>query len=350
MISASGADSFRQNTLPDDRGDAAFRSAMIGTRKRPPKMPLEDWAALSYSKVTSFEDGQMKKRTFMGWVFLLLLVGVIPASLFAQAKDWKDVKVEFSTGISWEFLPLSSSYLHKYSPPFFSGAYVSTAQQTINLKGKANWGVNAALTYYPVEHLGIQFQVEFGRPRLKGKNTNYDVYLNYTLSSPAGSPPYPYVFERSYGWPSTEGTVDELCFSLNAVVRLPLSKRITLNFSGGPTYFRVKSEQVGLAYSRYWMEDAYFNGETFQLKFKLGYLNRLGANLGGEFNWLIFRTVAFVADFRFYSTSEVKLPIRLLPNEMLNQPLAETAATMELGKIGFNPSFYRINLGLKYLF
>ena len=292
----------------------------------------------------------MKKHSLITRAALLILGAAIPASVFAQPKPWKDVKFEFSTGISWEVLPLSSSYLHKYSPPFLSGAYVSTAQQTLNLKGKANWGVNAAMTYFPVEHLGVQFQVEFGRPRLKGKNTNYDVSLNYSLSTPAGSPPYPFLFERSYGWPSTEGTVDELCFSLNAVVRLPLSKRLTLNFSGGPTYFLVKSEQVGLAYSRYWMEQGYFNGETFQLKFKLGSFGRLGMNLGGEFNWLVFRTVAVVADIRYYSSSEVKLPVKVMQNEMLNQPLAETAATMKLGKIGFNPSFYRVNLGLKYLF
>lgn len=292
----------------------------------------------------------MKRDSLIIRLAVFIFFAAIPLSVFAQPKPWKDVKFEFNTGISWEFLPVSTSYFHKFSPPFLSGAYVSTAEQTFNMEGKSNWGVNAALTYYPIERLGIQFQVEFGRPKLIGKNPDYEVVMNYSLSTPAGSPPYPYVFERAYGWPGTEGTVDELCFSLNAAVRLPLSERVTVNFSGGPTYFHVKSEQVGLAYSRYWMEDAYFMGETFQLKFKLGTFGRLGMNLGGEFNWLIFRTVALIADVRFFSTTEAKLQIVLVPNEMLDEPIQETAATMQLGKIGFNPSFYRFNLGMKFLF
>ena len=292
----------------------------------------------------------MNKYSFFTRAALVLLAAACPAVVFAQPKPWQDIKYEFSTGISWEFLPLSSSYLHQYSPPFLSGAYVSTARQTLNFDGEANWGVNAAFTYFPEEHLGVQFQIEFGRPRLGGINSNYNVLLNYSLSSPPGTLPYPYIFERSYGWPSTEGTVDELCFSLNAAVRLPLSNRLSVNFSGGPTYFLVKSEQVGLAYSRYWMEEGYFMGETFQLKFKLGSFGRLGLNLGGEFNWLAFRSVAIVADIRYYATLEASLPIELLPNEMLDQAISETSATMELGEINFNPSFYRINLGLKYMF
>ncbi len=292
----------------------------------------------------------MKRDSSIVRLAVFIIFTAIPLSVFAQPKPWKDVKFEFNTGISWEFLPLSTTYFHTYSPPFLSGAYVSHAKQTFNMEGKSNWGVNAALTYYPIERLGIQFQVEFGRPKLTGKNPDYEVVMNYSLSTPAGSPPYPYIFERAYGWPGTEGTVDELCFSLNAAVRLPVSERVTVNFSGGPTYFYVKSEQVGLAYSRYWMEDAYFMGETFQLKFKLGSFGRLGMNLGGEFNWLIFKTVAMIADIRFFSTTESKQQIVLVPNEMLDEPIQETAATMQLRTIGFNPSYYRFNLGMKFLF
>lgn len=281
-------------------------------------------------------------------VLLLVVSGPVPAS--AQTKPWKEVRFELSTGLSREFLPLSTSYLHEYSPPFLSGAYVSSARQTLKLEGQENWGVNAALTYFPSEHLGVQFQVEFGRPRLKGKNSDYHVSVNYSTISPAGSPPYPYLFERSYNWPGTEGTVDEVCLSLNAALRLPVSERLVLGFSAGPTYFRVRSEQVGPAYSRYWMEDGYFMGETFQLKYRLGWFGRLGLNLGGEIGWRIIGTVALIADFRYFSASETGLAIELLPNEMLAMPLSEASATMALGEVRFDPSFYRINLGLKYLF
>jgi hypothetical protein len=305
---------------------------------------------LSYSQSIFVKDIDMRKSVLTRFLTAGTILGLATASLFAQTDRWKDVKLEFSTGLSYEFSPLRSSYLHKYSPPFLSGAYVSTAQQTINLRGKPNWGVNGALTFFPLEHLGVQVQVEYGRPRLRGANSSYDVFLNYALASPAGSPPYPYVFEKSYGWPSTEGNLNELCLSLNAVIRLPLSNRICLNFSGGPTYFSVKAEGVGLAYSQYWMEDSYFMGETFQLKYRLGTFGKLGLNLGGEFNWIIFNTVGLVADVRFYGCPETRVQLEVLPNEMLDVPLSEVKTTMRLGSVQINPTFYRVNLGLKYLF
>ena len=290
------------------------------------------------------------KKTFCLLPIALFLVFLVPRSLFSQLKNWKDVKLEFSTGISWDFSPLKTSYLHQYSPPFLSGAYVSTAQQTFHIQGRSSAGVNGVLTYYPLEHIGIQAQVEYGRPRLRGGNSAYAVNLNYALTSPAGSPPYPYVFERSYGWPSTDGILDELCVSLDAVARLPLSRRQSLNLSGGLTYFNVKAETAGIAYSQYWMEAGYFMGETYQLKVKLGPFQKLGLNLGGEFNWIVFSTVAVVADVRFFSCPEAKVPLNVEPNEMLTTPLAQVKATMNLGSVQIDPTFYRVNLGLKYLF
>jgi hypothetical protein len=84
------------------------------------------------------------KKTFCLLPIALFLVFLVPLSLFSQMKTWKDVKLEFSTGISWEFSPLKTSYLHQYSPPFLSGAYVSSAQQTFNIQGRSSWGSTAS--------------------------------------------------------------------------------------------------------------------------------------------------------------------------------------------------------------
>jgi len=291
----------------------------------------------------------MNKRIFLGVVFLCLALSCQP--LYCQTdRGWKDYRFEFSTGVSFQQSILDSSYVHEFPPPFLSGAYESTADQTIYFKGRTSWGMNAGLTYFPTEKLGFQFQFEYGRPQFEGNNSNYDVRLNYSLSTPAGSPPYPFLFERSYGWPDTEGNLDELCFSLNAVVRLPVLRTISLNVSFGPTYFRVKGEGVGLAYSKYWMEEGYFVGETFQLKITFGPIHRLGLNAGAEFNWLLFHNVCFTADARFFASPVAEVALDILPNEMLTDPFDQVRKTMDIGKIKVNPTFYRVNLGLKYLF
>jgi hypothetical protein len=127
-------------------------------------------------------------------------------------------------------------------------------------------------------------------------------------------------------------------------------RTISLNVSLGPTYFRVKGEGVGLAYSKYWMEDGYFVGETFQLKIAFGPIHRLGLNAGAEFNWLLFHNVCFTADARFFASPEAEVSLDVLPNEMLTDPIDQVKKTMDIGRIKVNPTFYRINLGLKYLF
>lgn len=105
-----------------------------------------------------------------------------------------------------------------------------------------------------------------------------------------------------------------------------------------------------MAYSKYWMEEGYFMGETYELKYRLGPINKMGLNLGGELNWVIFHNVALTFDFRFFECSKKTLAVNILPNEMLNEPLSAVKQTMNLGKISVYPAFYRFNLGLKYLF
>ncbi len=292
----------------------------------------------------------MRNRPYIRLGLIALLIISAPLSVLAQDVNWKNIKFEFSTGVSFAWSLLDSSYHHQYSPPFLSGAYVSNAEQTIYLKGKTAWGVNAALNYYPLEMLGLQLQVEWGKPKFNGSNSPYPVLLNYSHSESAGNPPYPHFFERTYGWPDTEGNLNELCVSLNLIVRLPLSRKISLDIAGGPTYFWIKAEGAGLAYSKYWMEEGIFVGETYQLKYKLGPLQKLGANLGLEFNWVFFGNVSFVSDLRYYGCSKSALPLDVLTNEMLSDPLAQVKQLMNLGNIEVDPSFYRLNLGLKYLF
>ena len=44
------------------------------------------------------------------------------------------------------------------------------------------------------------------------------------------------------------------------------------------------------------------------------------------------------------------MPLNVEPNEMLTTPLDQVKATMKLGSVQIDPTFYRVNLGLKYLF
>ncbi len=292
----------------------------------------------------------MMKQRYAHLLVLFLTVGM-PISAFSQEVDyWSAKRFEFSTAVSYEFSALETSYFHQYSPPFLSGPYESNADQTIYLNGKQSWGLSAALAYFPMRKLGLQLQLEYGKPRMEGTNTAYDVSLNYAIGDFTGGPPYPYIFERTYDWPNTEGYLTQVCLSLNALVRFPLAKKVALYISGGPTYFRTSGEGVGLTYSKFWIEEGYFVGETYQMKFKFGPMNKLGLNIGAELNWVLFSNVSLALDMRFYGCSKESPPLEIRPNEMLSDSIGEVRETMNLGKIEVNPSFYRVHVGLKYLF
>jgi hypothetical protein len=292
------------------------------------------------------------KKNWCVYLLVLFLFTGMPISAFSQQVDyWSAKKFEFSTAVSYEFSLMKTSYFHQFSPPFLSGPYESNAEQTIYLNGEHSWGLSAAISYFPMRKLGLQFQLEYGKPRIGGTNTVYDVHLNYAIGDFAGGPPYPYIFEKTYDWPNTEGYLTQICLSLNAVVRFPLSKRVALYISGGPTYFRTSAEGVGLTYSKFWIENSYFVGETYQMKFKLGPINKLGLNIGAELNWVLFSNVCLAIDMRYYGASKESPSLEIQPNEILSEPpFDEVRKTMNLGKIEVNPSFYRVHVGLKYLF
>lgn len=313
----------------------------------------------------------MKRVWLCGSCVLLLVLTPAPRTLMAQAAPaspappypraasdyWSRFKFEISTAVSYQRSLLNSSYFHQYSPPFFSGAYESLADQTIKIKGKDGWGFNVALAYFPAEMFGVQFLVDYAKPKLSGGNTLYDVYLNYALTFDA-IPPYPFIFEYTYGWPNTAGHLTEICLSLNGVFRLPLLEKLAVYLSGGLTYFRVDAEGTGIAYSYYWWEDPWFLGRTFNVKARIGTIDKVGLNLGAEFNWVLFSNMCVVVDARYFACSSSTLPLKIIDEGLVTPPpppfeeitFDEIKATMNLQDLTVNPSFYRINLGLKYLF
>lgn len=293
-----------------------------------------------------------KQRSLSVFLSILVALGTLSREAFGQGTAfWTKKKFEITTATSYEISLLDESYFHQYSPPFLSGPYQSQGEQTISIDGDKSWGLSAGLAYFPVEKLGLQLHLEFGKPRLKGRNTPYQVQIRYGIGDTAAPPPYPFLFERSYDWPNTEGYLTQLCLSLNAIIRLPVSSKTSFSISGGPTYFYVLGEGIGLTYSKFWIDqESFFVGETYQMKFRFKSMAKFGLNLGAEFNWLIYGNVCLSFDLRFFGSTKSSRPLEILSNAILSDPLDQVKKTMNLGSVEINPSFYRAHFGLKYLF
>jgi opacity protein-like surface antigen len=270
---------------------------------------------------------------------------------------WSRFKFEISTAVSFQKSLVDSSYFHQYSPPFLSGAYESLADHTIKIRGKQGWGFNIGLAYFPVTNFGVQFLVDYAKPKLSGANAEYDVRLNYSMDFDA-NPPYPNVFEYTYEWPETAGDFTEVGLSLNGAFRVPIFEKLAFYISGGLTYFHIDGKATGIAYSYYWWEDGWFKGRTFDVKYKIGTIDKLGLNLGAEFDWVLFSNMCFVLDVRYFACPSQTRQMTIINEGLVTPPspsfdeitFDEIKATMNLQNLTINPSFYRINLGLKYLF
>jgi len=280
----------------------------------------------------------------------IVLILSAPAALFSQKTPWSAVKFEVRTALGYQKSQLESSYLHQYSPPFLSGAYQSSAQQTIQLEGEEAWGMSVGISYFPVSNFGLQFLLDYGKPKIGGRNSEYDFSLNYALADPPGPPPYPYVYDKAYVWPTTKGNLTQLCLSLNAVTRLPLGKPLAVGFSGGLTYFRTEGSGASLGFTFCRIEDNSFVEETYQIPYKFGVVNKLGFNVGADFSLAIISNLCATLDVRAFYGPKYRVPLDLEGNWQLGLTLDEIKATMHLGNIAVNPSFYRLDIGLKYLF
>jgi len=320
----------------------------------------------------------MKKSRFIGIIVLVyVLIPGLQALSFgddpeesqpqqtrtARAEEsrasgyWSRFKFEIGTAVSFQRSLIDSSYLHRYSPPFLSGAYQSEGAQTIKVRGEDGWGFNVGFVYYPLTNFGLQLLFDYVKPKISGGNTDYNVQLDYAMSFDA-SPPYPNHFEYTYGWPDTAGYLTEIGVSLNGLVRLPISRKVALGVSGGLTYFHIESINTGLAYSYYWWQDGWFWGRTFNVKSKIGVIEKLGANLGAELSWVLWSNMCFVLDARYYACPSSTLQMNIIDEGLVTPPpppfkeitFDEVRTAMNLKDITVNPSFWRVNLGLKYMF
>lgn len=287
------------------------------------------------------------KITF--FLFLSLAVFFMPSLAEAQ-QDYRSLgRFEISTALSYNHSFLDTSYYHSYSPPYEPYPYVSNAQQTVNIEGDISWGFSAAFNYFPAENFGLQFLAEFLKPPLSGGNSSYDIDLLFFTSQAPGS--LPSAYERSYDWRATQGTLSQYCLNLNGVGRLPIGSVFILELSGGISYHSFKGEAVSLGYSTYWLgAQSVLLGETYQLRYTFGREYKWGLNGGAELGFLIYSNIVITLDVRYFYCAEVSLPIQVQDDGLTSDPIEVVRTNMNLGEISVNPSFLRLNVGVKFLF
>jgi hypothetical protein len=259
----------------------------------------------------------------------------------------------FEFGINWSFYDpgLDSSYVHRYSPLYLSGGtYTSLAEQVLSVKAKDVSGLSALVNFFPVSNIGVQFLADYFKAPLEGVNAPYAASISGQHPMPDHTiQPLSYAGETE--WPATTGDIREIVLSLNAVIRLPLTRSLALSLSGGPSYFYSEAASGYIGYTKFWTaDDRRLYIQTFQLGYEFGPQSRLGFNLGAEIAFRLSGTISIVGDYRYFKCGAAETPLHVMPADVLTDPIDQVEGTMGLGSLKVDPSYSRFGAGVKFRF
>jgi len=282
----------------------------------------------------------MKNRILRNVAASLLILAVPAASDVARKK------FEFSSAWSWYRSSLDTFYSSRYSPPVSSGAFSSSAGQTLSLKAKSGAGISAALSFFPHPNLGLQVLFESIRPPLEGRNTPFDVSILGSLA------PFRTIrYQQTFDWPDTKGDIKQLIFGLDAVLRWPVTKNLNLGLTGGPSLFRVDGRAAYAGYAKFRLvDDTSLAVETLELVYKFGPVSRLGYNLGAEIGVAVLGDLILSAEYRVFKSPRIETALHIRPDSVLRDPIDLVESEMNLGSLRIDPSYARFSVGMKFQF
>lgn len=279
-------------------------------------------------------------------------VFLIFAGLAAAGPLAADVRVELGFGWSVASPAFSTSYVNHFTPPMTpaANAVSSTATQTVRLSGKTGFGLSGFLNILLTDRYGIQVLVDNFRPGLGGTNSAYNVNLTYYLTDPNNT----FVYSKQGAWPDSRGDFSETTFSLNGIVRFPVARDLSLNFSGGATVFNLQGKATPIGFWSFRLDQPggvdTLTIRTYQLVYDFGARTTFGLNAGGEFAMTLMRFMILSLDLRYFYSASADFQMHVTPNEGLEDPAEPIEAAMHLGSIRVNPSYLRLGLTLWFRF
>ena len=284
-----------------------------------------------------------RKLSLPVFLSVFLLLAGVPA---AEGGD-----LHFELGFGWSLVGprMNASYLNRYQPILDppDRFIASAADQTVRFKGKTGLGMNGFFNIMLTEQFGLQVLADYHRPGLGGANDPYDVEVQFLAFEPE-------IWASSYNWPDSSGNLTETTFSLNALARFRVADDLTLSASAGPSLFNIRGKAGHIGYTYF---DLAFNGdeyvltgETYRMVVDFGPTTKYGLNVGVEAAYEAFRSVVLAFDVRWFIAAATDLELHVVEDDVIARPIDEIEATIGLGTLSVNPSYFRAAIALRYIF
>lgn len=272
---------------------------------------------------------------------------VLALSLLAAAPLAAQVRFELGFGWSFNNPDFSAKYVNSFSPPFTPGAFTSSATQTLVVDGRPAFGIGGFLNVLFGDRFGVQILADYSRPKLKGTNSPLDVTLEYTSSSPQ-------IYSTSIAWPATGGNYTETVFSLNLVARFPVAPDVAVSLSGGPSAFYLDGKAAPIGFVSYRLDQVDSTYQLYQntlrMIYQFGSKTTMGFNVGAELAYKFMQSVILAVDLRRFQSASADFPMHIVPDPVLTLPVSEIESILGLGSLRINPSYFRANIIIRFVF
>jgi len=243
-----------------------------------------------------------------------------------------------------------------YSPPLlFDGDFTSRGGQMLTADASFATGVTAGINVFPSAHLGFQVLIDRAACDVHGANGAYTVALQYVSRQPPNDQTQIVNVQESIGWPDTSGSVTELALGFNGILRIGGPEGLSMNVSGGPTFYRATGSLQPVGYTTFHLgghsvlfEDAY------RLAVSLTPAHAFGLNAGVELNQPIGSHAAIVIGYRHFAAPEIDVtahPAAILNEDQVTfqQSVGDIASRLGAAPMRVALSGSRLVIGVKVL-
>ena len=287
-----------------------------------------------------------KPRPFV--VIVLALAAILIAwPARAAAQD-----VEIGALLGWNFSGINSNYSYSFVPPFPNKPYSGSGAIAFDLKNhSAGLGYGGFVNFAMRDHWFLQFSYNRFSTDLVAPVTSYVLGLQYTASSPAGTPPQPFTYSSTVDWPALQGTMKNSVLNFDAVYRVGSTRGPALDLIGGLSYFHFSGSFQSLAVTRFALDtDGGLTSEQFGLAVNFGPKNALGANGGVGLTIRFNSNFGLFVEGRYYYCPPISTATEYSVIALSGQT-ALSLSTVNFHRDAFkvNPSFLSLQCGLKVM-
>ncbi len=225
--------------------------------------------------------------------------------------------------------------------------------QMLTVHSPWHLGVEGGIGLFPSRHAGLQVRLDYTSRGLSGTSGPVDAVLGYTAARPPDFILRQYEASTTTAWQAPTGTSTELTLGFEGAVRWDAGSRVSGAASAGLVYFRAKGTAESVAYTSYALgSDAVLVSSNYAMTLAYGPATALGFDVGGGVAVKVAGPVDVMADVRYFHAATISPEVRVAGFAGSSQTpgapgLAEVSSRMSPIEARFDPSFFRIFIGVR---